>query len=94
MGVAVIEFLLPQFLGGQAVQKSNRREHIPTDFDADICRWKDLFEQASRGQWVNAQYQDSRQRSSLIWLMPGKVASKTPPGFRIRWSVFSAPRTS
>jgi hypothetical protein len=49
MGIPVIEFGLPQFLGGQALQKGNRREYIPTDLYVDILSWKDLFEQASRG---------------------------------------------
>src|SRR5919109_2518434 len=48
-GITVLEFLLAQFLSRQAVQKSNRRQHISRDFNANICRWKDLFKQALRG---------------------------------------------
>src|SRR5687768_11610664 len=46
-------------------------------------------------EWlVRPQDQEPGHSLTLVRVIPGKVASSTPPGFKIRWRVFKAERRS
>ena len=76
------------------MKEGDSRQHVPVRLDLDMLRRERLLEEELAQRGVRYQNQVSRPLPLSIWLMPGIVASTTPPGARIRCAVRKTARTS
>jgi hypothetical protein len=86
------ELARPKLAGCQAEHERRRRESVPVGTNLHGPIAEPIDDTRVADSIVNLQW--SASASVATGLIPGNVASTTPRGFRMRWMVSTAERTS